>query len=342
MVALVEFADDRRQNVGPAPEPAPTPTIIDRLNPAGVSTGLSDRSGIADLIDSSRRDLGLASTPALQPFFTPIPIPLATPTPVPTPSATPAEVFACKVGNAIVVGIDGTGSASYRKEPGASPQFVEQILKRYDTGRGDKFYHDGPENGQRLPSTFGEDSQIENSAYQFLTKRHAECPDQPIDLYGYSRGGFIAMQLAHRLAKDGIEVRHVGLLDPVDSDLGYGEAEGLPKNVKDAAVVVAAPSEYKLDCGVVRAGCVIEPTYIQSRSYFNRADTDPAAPDVTKVERRVLHGTHAALGGAPGTGDHPLGYTPDGDRAAGEEAGRFTFDAAKRAGARFVTSPSDN
>jgi len=118
-------------------------------------------------------------------------------------------------------------------------------------------------------------------------------------MVGFSRGGYIVMEIARELNKKGIrcdcktyfpKVRFLGLYDPVDSAPGYGDAETVPGNVRYAELVLADS----------KTG------YPKSRGYFNRADHGPESKQTAFHETRLL-GTHSALGGSPWQGDDPGG-----------------------------------
>jgi hypothetical protein len=130
----------------------------------------------------------------------------------------------------------------------------------------------------------------------------------PIDLIGHSRGGYVVIEVARKLKTKGcccfdtgttyrpIAVRFLGLYDPVDMAPGYGDAETIPDNVRHVAIVFAS------------AG----PHMARSRPQWNRADHGAEGRSTDYYVVR-LPGSHAALGGAPWSGDKPDGLTESED-----------------------------
>eukprot|EP00485_Elphidium_margaritaceum_P014389 CAMPEP_0202727372 /NCGR_PEP_ID=MMETSP1385-20130828/185090_1 /ASSEMBLY_ACC=CAM_ASM_000861 /TAXON_ID=933848 /ORGANISM="Elphidium margaritaceum" /LENGTH=349 /DNA_ID=CAMNT_0049393611 /DNA_START=20 /DNA_END=1069 /DNA_ORIENTATION=- len=120
-----------------------------------------------------------------------------------------------------------------------------------------------------------------------------------IDIIGFSRGGFAAMELARKLEFEGcgdirpVFVRWLGLYDPVQRDIDWGDWFGdnydneyIGNNV--LAVSVAERSEE-----------------IHSRHYFGYAVKgfdDPFGYPIYRDVKR-FDASHAGVGGAPGCGD---------------------------------------
>lgn len=190
----------------------------------------------------------------------------------------------CKPGDAIVVGIGGTSSG----EPGTQDGHVEKLVRDYDTDASNKYFHDGPDNVFPIGPISSEMQKLEDDAYNHIKQRLAERPDLPVDIYGHSRGGYGAMQLAERLNAEGIQVRNLGLYDPVDMAVGYGGQECIPSNVQNASVVRTRNDD--------NGG----PD--QSRESFRRPDANVCDPSSgTNYSSYDSTGSHAATGGNPGT-----------------------------------------
>eukprot|EP01084_Bolivina_argentea_P073174 132791_1 len=117
-----------------------------------------------------------------------------------------------------------------------------------------------------------------------------------IDIIGYSRGGFAAMDLSRKLQKEGCEindivikpiaVRWMGLYDPVERDIDFDEIlveyneDEIAENVQ--SVSIAERSEF-----------------IHSRSYFGNA----VNKKVYYKNRISFNSSHSGIGGQPGKGD---------------------------------------
>lgn len=87
-----------------------------------------------------------------------------------------------------------------------------------DYKSGNVFYHHGPNNFLTGSDSGG----IENAALAFIEAQSKAHPDEPLDLVGHSRGGYIVTQIAAKL-KDHcppIRIRFMGLYDAVDSAPG--------------------------------------------------------------------------------------------------------------------------
>jgi len=152
-----------------------------------------------------------------------------------------------------------------------------------------------------------------------------------IDIVGHSRGGYLAIEVARNLQTVGIngkpvDVRFLGLYDPVDSAIGYGVAETISSNVQTVAVVYAAGTveEVGTDERFQVVGNQVVLIEQRSRWIFNRADHGPVSAK-TDFDQIWIFGTHSAIGGAPWEGDGPspgtlanpalAGHTETNDRA---------------------------
>jgi hypothetical protein len=191
------------------------------------------------------------------------------------PQSPSGEGLTCKPGDAIVVGIGGTSSG----DPANRDAHVEKLVRDYDTEDVNKHFQDGPNNVFPIGPISSEMQALEDEAYNHIKERLAERPDLPIDIYGHSRGGYSAMQLAARLEEEGIHVRNLGLYDPVDMAVGHGGQETIPSNVENAVVIRADGS----------------------REIFRRPDAVPDNPAATNYSEYRSSASHAAIGGNPGT-----------------------------------------
>jgi hypothetical protein len=119
---------------------------------------------------------------------------------------------------------------------------------------------------------------------------------EPVDLVGYSRGGFGAIVLAQRLLElpTPVQVRFLGLFDAVDRTptLTFGR---VPGNVLTARHVRRDPR-------------------VHSRSYFGNTGLRHDA--LVDYKELLVWGTHSSLGGDPWEGDHPSALDPTVDWAA--------------------------
>lgn len=140
---------------------------------------------------------------------------------------------------AIVVGIDGTGSAFI---PGSgrdreydvafANSFVARICRN---GGPNKAYFRGPVAlGGGLPEAIA-------GGIQFIRSRRAARVMDPILLTGYSRGAAGVVAMAARLQREGIGVRALLLFDCVDRHLAI-DAEVIPNNVEHVYHVIRDPN----------------------------------------------------------------------------------------------------
>lgn len=187
-------------------------------------------------------------------------------------------------------------------------------------------YNDGPAGYWFGPDNVdGTDSRRRfTSAYSWLCKKWCEDTSQPIDMVGFSRGGYIVMELARKLKDEGIcckgkttktvKVRFLGMYDPVDMVLGWGYKETVPDNVENAYAVFAA-----------------FPMKNRSRWNFNRADGGPEDKSKTYYYDYYIRATHGAIGGAQ-AGDMPPGNSPANDNRQTVLIDQEMRDAAQSAG----------
>ena len=219
----------------------------------------------------------------------------------------------------LLVAIDGTGSEEYLngadgKEGTADDQRTSKLNRWKSHVR--NFYLDyrgapkGYWHGPKNVATGSDSSGIHNGILDWICKQLSLNPKQPIDIVGHSRGGYIAMEVARTLKTKGcsagcpLKVRFLGLYDPVDMTLGYGEAETVSDNVQNAAIILADRN-------------------LGSRGSWNRADH--GAEDLSKTNYQVdtIWGTHSGIGGAPWDGDHPDGTNEGLDKGSSIISDRF-------------------
>ena len=215
----------------------------------------------------------------------------------------------------MLVAVDGTSSGEFLYGQNgmlgaprtSTGRFRSHVRNFYQDYRGPKAYWNGPANFR----TGSDSSDIHRGVISWITSILEKNPNEPIDMVGHSRGGYIAMEVARELKEKGVKVncmtvfpkiRWMGLYDPVDMVAGYGESEKISSNVEAATVLFAAGSPG----GRIEAQSSYgRPTYGRSRPYFNRADGGVDDSNATSYTEHWIFGTHAAIGGAPWDGDHP-------------------------------------
>ncbi len=139
---------------------------------------------------------------------------------------------------AIVVGIDGTGSAFL---PGSGRDreydvtFANSFVSRLCRNGGpNKAYFRGP------VALGGGLMDAINGGLQFIRARRAARVMEPVLLTGYSRGAAGVVALAGRLQRERIDVRAILLFDCVDRHLAI-DADEIPNNVGFVYHVVRDP-----------------------------------------------------------------------------------------------------
>jgi len=238
----------------------------------------------------------------------------------------------------ILVAIDGTGSRQWHANPGFRLQsWVLRFFNDY-LERPRRFFH-GP-NARLFGAAAAECQQIEDAAYTFVCRAWCDskfdCYEHsPIDMVGHSRGGYIVMQLASRLERQGcecsdktwapVQVRFVGLYDPVDMAEPYADpnpvGDRLAGNVEAWAVVFAAP--FRDANGV--------PAAVRSRDFFRRPNLAGSRGHILNVEA-----SHGGVGGAPGEWEPGLqNWTQQQDDLGSIQADGFIRSEATIAGVRL-------
>jgi RHS repeat-associated protein len=241
----------------------------------------------------------------------------------------------------LLAAVDGTDSRSYLEgDPAAGKRGARRTrtnrwrshVRNFhdDYASGPKQYWHGPVNRK----TGSDSPAIHDEVVKWICDEWCKDQSQPIDLVGHSRGGYIVMEVARTLKTKGcccnkktfkpVPVRFMGLYDPVDMVLGWGEAETVPDNVKHAFVLMAGLNKLAK----------------RSRWYFNRADHGAEDTTSTDYQEREIAATHAGIGGAPWDGDHPEGFTEANDIFEARRADIMMREAARRAGVSIPVGES--
>jgi hypothetical protein len=152
------------------------------------------------------------------------------------------------------------------------------VTRLYNLYSGSKYYYGGLGNAFEYPELLGRftSGAMANGWQRVLDRAEADIlnhirkfqpstsliaqPDWSIDIFGFSRGGAMANELARRLSKRGIEVHFLGMFDPVYSYALPGQSSWyvhsidrtrrgnyvdvwLPQRVRTAAVIYAQHEE---------------------------------------------------------------------------------------------------
>jgi len=172
----------------------------------------------------------------------------------------------------LLVAVDGTDSKKWKKKKGYKSHvknFFNDYGKQDGEGKEYKKYWDGP----NLTVSGWDGRYIHKKLMNWINARLAENPDQPVNLVGHSRGGYIVRQVALELEENGINVNFVGTFDAVDMMPFYGKDD-----MPDASInVKSSPS---------------------SRGFFRKMS-----------DGQTLNATHSAIGGDFVGGDHPSDIT---------------------------------
>lgn len=192
---------------------------------------------------------------------------------------------------AIVVGIDGTGSAVFPgegRDREYDAAFANSFVRRICNGGPNKMYLRGPVMlGGGLVNAI-------HTGLTFIRQRRAAGNREPVLLTGYSRGAAGAVSLARSLQQEGINVRALMLFDCVDRQL-FVDAEEIPNNVGYVQHVVRDPST-------------------SSRESFNN-DAMLYRPPTVYNHYYTFKCTHGGMGGCPwqpGPGQTPNDYVDEG------------------------------
>lgn len=121
-----------------------------------------------------------------------------------------------------LIAFDGTESIEHARNvlPGRT-----HVRRFHDDFRGpDKWYLDGPElSGSNTKHIAQVGREIAKIFFRKI-RRGGSASDLRLSLIGWSRGAMIATTVAHWLAKEGLSVEYMGLLDAVDMDWTGGMA----------------------------------------------------------------------------------------------------------------------
>lgn len=236
------------------------------------------------------------------------------------------------VSASILVAIDGTGSGAWSEDPAfeidlpdGSTRTQSHVRNFSDDYVGHVRYLPGPPNDITLPSTM---QSLLEQGFDFIEAALEENPHRKIDLVGHSRGGYIVMELARFMATalPDVDVRYMGLYDPVDMVPGWGDAETVPANVEHVTMLLAAGTPEEIGPEGATTTVIgpdgqptIVPLYQRSRWWFNRANAGPES-FTTDYQEHWLFGTHGGIGGAPWEGDRPIGHSWGNDKNKAIEA----------------------
>jgi len=223
----------------------------------------------------------------------------------------------------LLAAVDGTGSWTWRRFDRKSGRWNSHVRNFYMDyiGPGPKQYWDGP-----AKATTGSDSpDIHKDVIKWICGVLKNNPSEPINIIGHSRGGYIAMQIAKELKEKGcacisggvsgpVRVNFMGLYDPVDMVVGYGDGQEVTSNVDYAANALGDPQ-------------------VNSRPYFNTSDGGAEdASQMKSYDEKTFDATHGGMGGDPWGGDHPEGMTEARDQAGSSAADAWMRDRARNAG----------
>eukprot|EP01084_Bolivina_argentea_P265220 449466_1 len=188
----------------------------------------------------------------------------------------------------------------------------------YEDYRGAKYYWYGPD-ANELISAGTEVEQVTtgavNTVCDFIannTKTGKEVKDINIDIIGYSRGGYISIEIARTLDKkgckskgidDSIRIRFMGLYDPVSSVV---ECEPpnvincLKELIKSGVSVVTGDDDEHMPTNVNHIVISYGDPQLGSRPYFNTCETEENRKE---IEKQWFRTTHGGIGGTPMEGD---------------------------------------
>jgi|GEM_PF-2536855 len=184
--------------------------------------------------------------------------------------------------NQLLIGIDGTGSSSWRRTDASGASTNSHVFNMVRDFDGQGLYLNGP-------NTIGTNvGLIADEALSFIHSQLRADPNLQVNIVGHSRGGLIGINIANQLSGGfadvnggaSIRVNFLGLFDAVDRAIGMSGST--INNVNNVLHIVRDP-----------AG--------GSRPSFGNTGRQ-AGPSVSYQEV-LLMGTHSAIGGGPGAGD---------------------------------------
>jgi RHS repeat-associated protein len=224
----------------------------------------------------------------------------------------------------ILIAIDGTASKAFRESglsfddsTGTWRSHVRNFYEDYVLRGGEsKLYFDGPD------SKLGFDTNdVYKAAKRQLDAALCKNPNEEVVLVGHSRGGLIANELARYLQGKDVKVKFLGLYDPVDMTVDLGSKETIPSNVESCGLAIRGDSSLLL----------------RSRPYFNTIDAGPE--NLSKMKNcqveKFESTTHAAMGGAPWTGDRPSSFSKEWDIRMCAQVGNWMRRQAEAAGIKL-------
>ena len=185
---------------------------------------------------------------------------------------------------AILVGIDGTGSAftpGSGRDKEYDVSFANSFVKRIcNAGGPDAMYQRGPVAlGGGMLEAIGAGVNHVVSRINTYTKKYPPQAAPPVILTGYSRGGLGAVVVAKRLKDLKINVQALLLFDCVDRHVAF-DAEVVPDNVANVYHVIRDPAT-------------------SSRESFGN-DAMKYYPKTTKYQGPYMFMcTHGGMGGCP-------------------------------------------
>lgn len=185
----------------------------------------------------------------------------------------------------MIIGIDGTSEDWLFVDKGKyDSQMKESFVSRLVRLETNSFYARGP-------SISGAECLhiVHDALHQISASYNTR---EPIFLAGYSRGAAVCIEIAHKLK------------------LKYGEQ--LPIKAMFLFDAVARQPQLKyageIPGNVLHAYHAIRDASVHSRTYFGNCGL--ISRKVGVLITRTFHGTHAALGGIPWTGDKPTTDIP--------------------------------
>ena len=224
----------------------------------------------------------------------------------------------------VLVAVDGTDSSKWVRElPNSSitNSHVRNFHNDYLLEKDEKKkYWFGPD----LSYTGYDAIFIHKKVVEYLSEIICENECEKINMVGFSRGGYIMMEVAREIGTVGIScsgkrvyprVNFLGLYEPVDMVWGYGESWKAPSTADYVALAFNSSN---------------------SRSFFNKADKGSGLMvDDMVFAQWYFNTTHSGIGGDPGKGDHPKGLTFDQEKKGSDAADAFIRANARRAGIKF-------
>lgn len=236
--------------------------------------------------------------------------------------------------NSILIAIDGTSSREILfKKSGEPRKFKSEIgvnkngewiwqshvANFWDEYQGISYYFHGPDSSADVISAGNEIHSIvkksKTKVCEFVEEYFTNIKDEKlnhelvynmtlnglfgIDIIGFSRGGFAAMELSRNLQINGcgingeqikpITVRWMGLYDPVQRDMDFGDILEIGDGYDNEEIAE----------NVIKVAIAERSRFVHSRFYFGYAVDDTMYKD----KRKKFNASHSGIGGQPGKGD---------------------------------------